>query len=120
MGLTAHDVEAARIDTRSAVEMNMLFDQINGLLAAPNRRPIEEIEHTLTDGYATALALEGERWRIERRIGEVAASLARGDAANKAKELTSLAQRLETSDGELTRLRAALADLRRVAEAARV
>ena len=33
---------------------------------------LDTIETTLTDGYAEALALEAERWRIERRLGEVA------------------------------------------------
>ena len=45
---------------------------------APPR--IDAIESTLTDGYAEALALEAERSRIERRLGEVARDV--GDAAD--------------------------------------
>jgi hypothetical protein len=35
------------------------------------------LERRLTDGYAEALALEAERLRIERRLGEVDGELAR-------------------------------------------
>src|SRR6266566_2933687 len=57
----------------------MIHDEIRSLLDAPpqgDEAPtIDAIEHTLTAGYARALALEAERWRLERRIAEVAATL---------------------------------------------
>jgi hypothetical protein len=101
-------------------DLERLFDEIDALLADPASGDIALIERTLTDGYAQALSLEAERWRVEKRIGEVAATLDSGDASAKAKELTTLAKRLESSDGDLSRLRAVLADLRRVADAVRV
>lgn len=42
--------------------------------AAPS---LATLELRLTDGYAQALALEAERLRIERRLGEVDRELAR-------------------------------------------
>ena len=58
----------------------MVIDEIQELLTAPQPKEadayLERLESTLTAGYAHALQLEGERWRIERRIGELAARLA--------------------------------------------
>jgi hypothetical protein len=48
-----------------------LLEQIDELLAepAPKEEPasLAYLERTLTDGYAYALELESERWRLERR-----------------------------------------------------
>ena len=48
-----------------------LLEQIDELLAepAPEGEPasLDVLERTLTDGYAYALALEAERWRLEQR-----------------------------------------------------
>jgi hypothetical protein len=71
---------------------------------------VEELEHTLTDGYAAALALEGECLRIGKRIGDL-----RVDGS----ELIELRGRLHESEEELSRLRDLLAALRRSTEAAR-
>ena len=53
-----------------------LRDEIAELLRMPENGAgapsLDAIESTLTDGYAAALALEAERARIERRLGEVA------------------------------------------------
>ncbi|HEY8409477.1 MAG TPA: hypothetical protein VIK66_15980 [Gaiellaceae bacterium] len=68
---------------------------------------LEDVEETLTEGYARALELEAERLRIERRIGEVA----RGDGGDQAAEIRQLGSRLTHADGELQRLRAVLASL---------
>jgi chromosome segregation ATPase len=99
-----------------AASLADLFDEIEIALRETRggRDALARIEHTLTDGYASALALEGERWRIERRIGEVAR-----DAAAHADELAKLAQRLSATDGELGRLRRRLAILREHAAAVR-
>ena len=99
--------------------MTELLEQINALISAPTR-DLETIERTLTDGYAHALSLEAEKWRLEKRINEVAQSLQRGDTAKKARELATLANRVEGSVGDLTTLRSLLADLRRHADAVRV
>ena len=89
-----------------------LPDKIADLLSLPEKGAgapsIDTIETTLTDGYAAALALEAERWRIERRLGEVARD---ADAAEDVRELARLSERLETADGELAGLRSLLRKL---------
>ena len=74
---------------------------------APSR---EEVEHTLTSGYAYALALEGERLRIERRLRVLLRSAGVGNPA--ADELTELTGRLAHADQELAGVRALLSSLR--------
>ncbi len=100
----------------------MIHDEIRQLLAVPVTGPgaatLAAIEQTLTAGYAEALALEAERWRIERRLGEVAALIGGGDAAH-ADELAGLGRRLSATDRELTGLRALLDELRDRAGAVR-
>lgn len=92
-----------------------LLTEIRTLIAEPSAPGdggvLAHIEEILTVGYARALALEAERWRLERRIGEVAASLGGGDAAG-AEELGALARRMSAADGDLLRLRTALDSLR--------
>ena len=92
-----------------------LLEQIDELLAEPAPEPasLARLERTLTDGYAYALALEAERWRLEQRMSELAGELSDGNQELKTKELALLSDRLATnadllSDlrGELTRLRA--------------
>jgi hypothetical protein len=92
-----------------------LLDRIHSLIAAPAAASggptLDRIEELLTEGYAEALALEAEHWRLERRLGEAAAGLADGrDVATD--ELASIARRMSAADGELVRLRSALASLR--------
>jgi hypothetical protein len=93
----------------------MIHDQIRHLLDAPTTGAgaptLATIEHTLTAGYAEALALEAEHRRIERRIAEVAALLGDGDVA-RADELVGLGRRLSATDAELTGLRGLLCVLR--------
>jgi hypothetical protein len=104
------------------VNLSGLLEQIDAVLAqtaAKADADVDRIERTLTDGYAGALALEGERWRLERKIGEVARLIGSGDVAGRAAELSELSQRLAAADGELGVLRARLGDLRQHAEAVR-
>src|SRR5919198_693855 len=53
----------------------MIHEEIRTLLEAPpvgeDAPSIDAVEHTLTAGYARALALEAERWRLERRLDAV-------------------------------------------------
>jgi hypothetical protein len=90
-----------------------LWDRITDLLSLPERGAgapsIEAIETTLTDGYAEALALDAERWRIEQRIGKT---------ANR-KERAGLSRRLETTHAELVELRSLLRSLHARARAMR-
>ena len=73
-----------------------LLEQIDELLAEPAEEPasLARLERTLTDGYAYALALEAERWRLEQRMSELAGELSDGNQELKAKELALLSDRL--------------------------
>jgi chromosome segregation ATPase len=102
-------------------DVNSIFAEIEALLDDVAPRALDEIEDTLTTGYAAALALEAERWRTERRISELAAELStEGDREpSRAREIAKLAQRLSGADADLTRLRELLASLRERADAVR-
>ena len=65
------------------------------------------VEDTLTEGYAKALALEAERLRLERRLGE----MARRATPERAAEIRTLGSRLIHADGELEQLRSLLGTL---------
>lgn len=100
-------------------ENTPIFAEIEALLAPGSKAALSELEDTLTSGYAAALALEAERWRLERRIAEVAALLGEGRGRGKTRELSTLAQRLTSTDTSLLRLRGLLGSLRERADAAR-
>jgi hypothetical protein len=95
-----------------------LRDEIADLLRMPEdgagAPSLDAIESKLTDGYAEALALEAERSRIERRLGEVVRDATEVAAHSVAAELAELSGRLETADGELARLRSLLRKLQGV------
>jgi ABC-type phosphate transport system auxiliary subunit len=94
----------------------MIHDDIRTLLDAPptgDEAPsLDALEDTLTAGYARALALEAERWRLERRIADVAARLGDEVTDEDASELARLGQRLSLADGDLNGLRPLLGRLR--------
>jgi regulator of replication initiation timing len=83
-----------------------MVQQIEELLNA-TAPTLAHVEDTLTEGYATALALEAERLRLQRRLGEVA----RTASADHADELRLIGSRLTSADRELERLRAVLGTL---------
>jgi hypothetical protein len=86
-----------------------LLVEIANLLDAPvSHDDPELIERTLTDGYARALSLEAEKWRLQKRMGEMSSA---GDV-DATKELIALAKNLEARDGSLVQLRALLVRLR--------
>jgi hypothetical protein len=93
-----------------------LLEEIDELLAVSDAEEREvflaRVEDTLSVGYARALALEAERWRLERQLGEVAAGLVEGDLQSGAAELSDLAQQMAVAEGSLTRLRRRLTSLR--------
>ena len=101
-----------------------LLEEIAALVAEP--APVERggliarIEHTLTAGYARALALEAERLRLERRISSVAAELSSDDVTDRRDELADLSRRASEADGDLGRLRGLLSRLRERARELRV
>lgn len=105
------------------VESSSLVEEINVLLAAPpasDREPyLHRLEDVLTAGYAHALALEAERWRLERRLGELALQLAEGREDAPTDELVRLARRMSDVAVALSRLRGLLATLKDKASAVR-
>jgi hypothetical protein len=104
------------VRTLARPEDTTLLEEIAALVAEPApsepARLIARIEHTLTAGYARALALEAERLRLERRISTLASGLAEGEAAEQHDELKQLARRASDADGDLGRLRTLLRSLR--------
>jgi hypothetical protein len=94
----------------------MLIDEIRALLAAPSPddpRPIlERMDATLTEGYAQALQLEAERWRIEQQIAEIIAGLAAETNKRKTAQLAALGRRRTVADEHIVSLRTLLALLR--------
>src|SRR4029079_11004482 len=78
-----------------------LLEQIDELLAGPAEEPasLALLERTLTDGYAYALALESERWRLEQRMSELAGELTEGNQELKSRELALLSDRLGEKTG---------------------
>jgi len=105
-------------------DVSTLISRIDSLLETPNEAygadVVADMEVTLTDGYAAALALEAEHWRLQSRIGAIAAELADGPEKACTEELASLAGRLAAAKEELESLRQTLVSLRhRIALAAR-
>src|SRR6185312_11518925 len=94
----------------------MVTDEIRELLSAPNPADptlfLERLDTTLTAGYAHALQLEAERWRLERRIGEVASSLGDMQGDVNMDELASLGRRLTAANEDIASLRMLLTSLR--------
>jgi hypothetical protein len=90
-----------------------LLAQISALLAkAEGPDDPAQLERTLTDGYARALALEAERWRLQQRIGKITAALARGDLASR-RELAAAVRLLKRQEGDIGVLRTDLSHLQR-------
>jgi hypothetical protein len=88
-------------------DRSILIDDIRALLALkPGDAALDRLEETLTAGYAHALALEAQQWRLERRLGQAARE------AGDTEELARVAQLLAAVEGELGHLRALLGSLR--------
>jgi hypothetical protein len=105
----------------AAIDFRKLCDQLGALIQAPPARDEAaraRLERTLTDGYAQALTLEGERLKLERRIGQVASEVSVDTRGAKTEELADLSHRLRRASGELAHLRKLLTALRRNASAA--
>ncbi len=96
-----------------------IFAEIEALLADCGEKRLDRLEHALTSGYAAALALEAERWRLERGISKAAGLLRGTGDGERAEEIAGLARRLSSADADLERLRGLLAELRERTVAAR-
>jgi hypothetical protein len=88
-------------------------------LATTSAPPIEDVERTLTDGYAHVLEIETERLRLQRLLEKRAAALTRRTEADVG-EVSRLARGVARADAELAELRQALADLAALAQRLRV
>jgi hypothetical protein len=101
----------------------LIHEDIRILLETPptvdDAPSLDHIEHTLTAGYARALALEAERWRLERKIADVAARLGDEVTDEDTSELARLGQRLTSADDDLSCLRGLLVSLRSRADEVR-
>jgi hypothetical protein len=89
-------------------DITLLFDRIRVLLDRPEpegEATADAVEHTLTDGYARALALDGERHRVEDRIRVLAGS------DEHVGEVRILKARLALVEEELSQLRGLLGSL---------
>jgi tRNA C32,U32 (ribose-2'-O)-methylase TrmJ len=100
--------------------LDIVIERIRDLLALPSHGQgapsRERIESVLTEGYAEALALDGERLRLERKIDQVTAHLARG-GETRAEDLQKMMARVEATEEDLAELRKLLTALRsRVAQ----
>src|ERR687883_149011 len=94
-------------------ETAALYEDIHALLEeAPGAEDgafLARLEHTLTDGYARALALEAERVRLSKRMGELTDGLCDDPVDAPTDELATVAKQLSEADTELTSLRRVLA-----------
>jgi hypothetical protein len=84
-------------DTGLVEETHQLLEEIGALLASGSD-DVERLERTLTDGYAWALSLDGERRRLHRSIEALALGGGR-------REGVELARRLEQCECDLNVLR---------------
>ena len=84
-------------------------------LTAAQSPALDEVERTLADGYACALAIEAERLGLQRRLEDTARQLGTRPPAARIAEVSGLANGVARADGELTELRTALARLAGVA-----
>jgi hypothetical protein len=88
-------------------DRSVLIDDIHELLALqPGDTALDRLEETLTAGYAHALALEAEAWRLERRLGLAARDV------DDAEETARLAKLLAAVERDLSHLRTLLGSLR--------
>jgi hypothetical protein len=93
-----------------------LVQRIRALLDASAQGagfPRTEVEPTLTEGYARALELEGECFRLECRINRLTRLVAEGRDI-PAEKLSDLLGRLNETEQETQDLRALLVPLREV------
>src|SRR5918994_1667065 len=88
-------------------DRSILIDDIFALLALePGDAALDRVEDTLTCGYAHALALEAEAWRLERRLGHAARELRDAEETARGAKLLSAVER------DLSHLRTLLGSLR--------
>jgi len=104
-----------------ADDLDLLLERIRALMDASAEGaglPRNEVEPTLTEGYARALEIDAECLRLEHRIDRLTREIAEGREVPAGK-LSGLLRRLHETEQRGVELRALLAPLRRlVAKAA--
>jgi hypothetical protein len=94
----------------------LIENTIRTLLEAPevgdDAPALAHIEHLLTSGYARAMEIEGEQWRLQRRVVDVALRLADEYNELHARELRKVARELRKVNEDLVRIRALIRSLR--------
>ena len=97
-----------------AEDVDLLLERIRALLDAIAEGaglPRNEVEPTLTDGYAWALQLDAECLRLEHRIDKLTQKVADGHDVPPGK-LSGLLRRLRETEQRSVELRAELVPLR--------
>lgn len=92
-----------------------VLTEIRSLLAVPadaERPSRAAVEEMLTNGYAYALALEGERLRTEERLRTTLRTRTGVKLSVREEEIAELTEHLEDTDRELAGVRALLSSLR--------
>ena len=101
----------------------MIENHIRTLLDAPEAGDgaptLAHIEELLTAGYARAMEIEGEQWRLQRRLVDVAMRLADDYNELQARELRRLAHEIRDVEEDLAEIRALIRSLRARANDAR-
>jgi hypothetical protein len=94
----------------------MIENEIRALLDSPadgdDAPSLANLEDALTAGYARAMALEADQWRLQRRIADMAVDLVDDEQKIRPQELRTLARELKSADADLVTLRALLGCLR--------
>jgi hypothetical protein len=105
------------------LDRDALLHDIRSLMHAPIEGEPNALrvrmERTLTDGYAHALALEGERLQLERELTAVTDRIGQGETDGTLARLADLSARLRSTDTDLAELRVLLSSLRDRAGAVR-
>jgi hypothetical protein len=88
-----------------------VFDTIQDLLDGASAPSLASLEATLTDGYAHALSLEGERLRLERRLRALVRTPG-PRSGDRSRAIADLTERVCDADRTVRELRSRLTTLR--------
>lgn len=101
----------------------MIENDIRSLLDAPvagvGAPTLADMQDILTAGYARAMELEAEQWRLQRAVAETAMKLADDPSELRTAELRRLARDLKRVEADLVDIRGLVSSLRARANAAR-
>ncbi|SRR5712691_3635948 len=87
-----------------------VLEDIRALTATPAPL-LDQVERTLADGYACALAIESEQLRLRVRLEECAVTLGDSPGSERIGEIAGLGRGLARTESELVELRGALVEL---------